>query len=222
MGCEHAKSWPTQMDVTNEAGVGGRLFKVRSESWRVLMTSMGFPAFASFSVATSIGSAECSRAEEAEPARRLSLRFILTASLAELSKVRALILWPRKERLQARLHATQARKVRSYITSSPSSNCSMVMVQVAGSLSPRGHPELSQVSDSARARMYASSSGVSFTASSKPGGGEPLPTFRKRTGEEDRERRGAVTKGARGGVPGVNRRDRQEQHMKAALQPAQG
>ena len=141
--------------------------------------------------------------------------------LVLLSKTRDFTLWPKKDRLHDRLHAPQARKVRSQNSSVPSSNCSTVRVHVAGSSAPRGQELLSQVSHSASARAYASSSGVTL-ASSNSGGGEPEPTFRTRFGDEDRERRGAVTEGAKGGIPGVKRSDRHEQHTKAALQPAQG
>ena len=122
--------------------------------------------------------------------------------------------------MQARLHAPQARKVRSYCSSAPSSNCSTVMVHVAGSSLPRRQEILSQVSHSASARTYASSSGR-ISISLKLGGDGPLPTSRKRAGEEDHERCRAGEGTAKGGVPGVKRSARQEQHTKATLHAAQ-
>ena len=131
-----------------------------------------------------------------------------------------------KERLHDRLHAPHARKVRSKNSSVFSSNCSTVKVHEAGSSAPRGQEMLSHVSHSARARVYASSSGRSSLVSSKPGGVGALPTSRKRAGEADRDRRGLGERrseaGTTGGVPGVNRSARHEQQVKDALQPAQG
>ena len=78
------------------------------------------------------------------------------SKITELSKARDLTLCPRKDFLQDRLQAEQARKVLSKNSSVPSSNCSTMMVQVAGSSVPRGQAELSQVSESAIACAYAS------------------------------------------------------------------
>lgn len=83
-----------------------------------------------------------------------SLDLVLIVSKAlrvELSNTRNLMRCPRKLLLHERLQALQARKVRSYISSDPSSNCSTVIVYVAGSSGPRGHDELSQTSHSAKA-----------------------------------------------------------------------
>ncbi|KAF8676393.1 hypothetical protein AX14_004898 [Amanita brunnescens Koide BX004] len=74
-------------------------------------------------------------------------------SFKELSNLRDLILWVMKDFLQLRLQAAQARKTLSWKSSAPSSKCSTVMVQDAGSSVPRGQEMLSQVSHSARARV---------------------------------------------------------------------
>ena len=51
--------------------------------------------------------------------------------------------------------------------------------------------------------------------------GDAHPASREKTGEEDRDRRGAGAREAIDGLPGVKRSDRHEQHMKAALHAAQ-
>lgn len=130
VGCGHKASCLTRVVAMKVTGVGALSFKARRVSWRAVMVSSGagreegWPVFTVLSGVPGVSWCEakplrvgsgCDWVAVGSPGAVLDEPCLCLASvsLVELSKVRDLIWCPMKLFLHDRLHALQARKIRS-------------------------------------------------------------------------------------------------------------